>query len=91
LGYRHGCQTAKGKYSKNQYKYRNSNSYRKGWLAGKRDCKRYKKKRYNSNYDLGYKHGCSSATNRYTRNSYKFRNSKSYKRGWRRGREDCSY
>jgi hypothetical protein len=92
LGYRHGCNTSKRSYTKNRYKYRNSSSYRNGWLAGKRACKKryYNNRTYSkSNYNLGYRHGCRTSEYRYTKNSYKFRNSSSYRRGWRAGRRAC--
>ncbi|SHO81095.1 hypothetical protein MNB_SV-15-814 [hydrothermal vent metagenome] len=38
LGYKDGCRTARYRYTKNRYKFRNIRSYREGWRTGRRDC-----------------------------------------------------
>jgi len=53
--------------------YNNNRSYRNG----------------SDNYRMGYRHGCKTATDRYTQNSYRFDRYDDYRRGWHQGRRDC--
>jgi hypothetical protein len=41
-GYNDGCRSARGHYTRSAYKYKHSGAYHKGWLRGKRACKRRK-------------------------------------------------
>jgi len=38
-GYRDGCRTTRYRYTKNRYKFRHINSYRRGWQSGRRACR----------------------------------------------------
>lgn len=40
-------------------------------------------------YKAGYNDGCSSSRGHYTRSAYKYKNSKSYHKGWRKGKRSC--
>ncbi|KIM08433.1 MAG: hypothetical protein KU28_03250 [Sulfurovum sp. PC08-66] len=102
-GYDHGCSSAKGYWQKNRYAFNNNNRYRLGWLAGERDCTRRVNRGYNApppargynnrysqgEYQLGYQHGCRTSESYYTRNRYKYNNSRGYRRGWEEGRQAC--
>jgi len=37
-GYRDGCRSARGRWYKSSYYWRNFRSYRNGWYSGKRRC-----------------------------------------------------
>lgn len=39
-GYRNGCRTAKGTYTKNHYAFKHYKAYYDGWFAGRHDCNR---------------------------------------------------
>ncbi len=39
LGYKDGCRTSRYGYTKNRYKFRNIESYRRGWRSGRRNCR----------------------------------------------------
>jgi hypothetical protein len=45
-GYSDGCRTAKGHYTRSAYKYKHSKTYHRGWLRGKRTCKRTRVKKH---------------------------------------------
>lgn len=93
-GYRHGCTTAKGNYTRHEDTYLRSRAYRQGWTLGRQKCKRTKKslspaqKRHY--FDQGYRDGCDSARGFYRRDHYKYKSIMSYKEGWRAGEFECS-
>ena len=93
-GYRHGCSSAKGNYTRQEDIYLQSRAYRQGWTLGRQECKSTKKsltpaqKRHY--FDQGYRDGCDSARGYYRRDHYKYKNIMSYKEGWRAGEFECS-
>ena len=94
-GYRHGCTTAKGNYTRQEDIYLRSRAYRQGWTLGRQECKSTKKKSLSPAqkrhyFDQGYRDGCDSARGYYRRDHYKYKNIMSYKEGWRAGEYECS-
>ena len=93
-GYRHGCTSAKGNYTRQENIYLQSSAYRQGWTLGRQKCKNTKrsispaqKRHY---FDQGYRDGCDSARGFYQRDHYKYKNIMSYREGWRAGEFECS-
>lgn len=86
-GVRHGCSSKRGTWKKNQYRYNNDRSYRVGWNAGYRNCKRAHTRNF---YDRGYSDGCWSKRYRGTRKNHAlYNNNRKYRKGWKHGFRDC--
>jgi len=93
-GYRHGCTSAKGNYTRQEDIYLRSRAYRRGWTLGREKCKSTKKSLSSAQrrhyFDQGYRDGCDSVRGFYRRDHYKYKNIMSYKEGWRAGEYECS-
>ena len=98
-GYRHGCSSAKGNYTRQEDIYLQSRAYRQGWTYGRQKCKNTKSKSTKKSltptqkrhyFDQGYRDGCDSARGYYRRDHYKYKNIMSYKEGWRAGEYECA-
>ena len=93
-GYRHGCSSAKGNYTRQEDSYLQRRDYRQGWTEGRQKCKSTNKslspaqKRHY--FDQGYRDGRDSVRGFYRRDHYKYKNIMSYKEGWRAGEFECS-
>ena len=56
-GYRDGCSSARGHYTRSNYKYKNSWEYKANWRKGKKACTKYKRKhhRYHRHHKVARK------------------------------------
>ena len=97
-GYRQGCDVSRGGYQKrDEESYLHSRAYRAGWTKGRGECKKEKREERSVRgrteephaFDQGYNDGCDTATRYFRRDSYRYRHSKSYREGWRRGEFEC--
>lgn len=93
-GVKDGCRTSQRGYTvKNNHKWNNYSSYRSGWYAGKRQCRRnYTNNNSSRNYyNKGYSDGCYSKKYRGTRKNRSLydRNRGNYRKGWRNGYREC--
>jgi len=101
-GYKDGCSSAKGHYTRSQYKYRYVKAYHDGWRKGKRSCiykgrsHRYTgiKRSYHCNTEVswdafrrGYDDGVRAAKRGIQRHA---RGCAEYHRGWESGYRSCT-
>ncbi|MEA3457028.1 MAG: hypothetical protein U9R26_11020 [Campylobacterota bacterium] len=99
-GYRHGCSSAKGNYTREEDVYLHSRAYREGWTLGRQKCKNIRNKSAKKSltptqkrhyFDQGYRDGCDSVRGFYRRDPYKYTHIGSYAEGWRAGEYECAY
>ena len=101
-GYSDGCRSAKGHYTRSNYKYRHSKAYHRGWLQGKRGCKRFRKTRRHTAaksrhycntevdwdaFSRGYDDGFRAARNGTGKHG---QGCAAYHRGWESGYRACA-
>jgi hypothetical protein len=111
-GAEEGCQSALGKYMRDETLYTQNKTYKKSWDKGYKKCKptktspksetvpQQKKKQERTNqaaidtrseaYRLGYRQGCDRSRGGYQkRDERRYFESKEYRAGWTKGREEC--
>jgi len=89
-GVRDGCKSRQRGYTvKNRYRWNNYSSYRSGWYAGKRQCRKsYDHRNY---YNKGYNDGCWSKRYRgIKKNRNLYNNNRKYRNGWKNGYSNCN-
>jgi len=85
-----GCQSAKGRWKKDIYRYRHNTRYRKEWDDGFKQCRTTKHNSPTSYYNEGRSDGCRSVDHiMWKKDEYKYIKYASYRKGWDRGYQEC--